>query len=283
MNRFDAYITDYLYENKEVALEKIGYIKIVSFAGNDTQAPSVEYIFDKKITTSTALVEYIAEKASKNKNIVAADLESHFRQVREFINIGKPYELPRLGFIKANRNGVYEFTRFSETNKPVRTGVQQVKPSGGSNNRSIIQIISLVIAIAILSGLGWQVYQIFSKKQKNTVVNTVATADTAITQAPDTAIADSAVQQPAALSPNDSLNVRYIFETTASGLRARTRTAQLKTFGNDAGYDSTVINNTKYYKLYLIHRSKLADTLIVKDSLAKFLQKNITVQVDTAR
>ncbi len=128
MNRFDAYITDYLYENKEVALEKIGYIKIVSFAGNDTQAPSVEYIFDKKITTSTALVEYIAEKASKNKNIVAADLESHFRQVREFINIGKPYELPRLGFIKANRNGVYEFTLFSETNKPVRTGVQQVKP-----------------------------------------------------------------------------------------------------------------------------------------------------------
>lgn len=283
MNRFDAYITDYLHENKEVALEKIGYIKIVSFTGNDAQAASVEYIFDKRITTSTALVEYIAEKASKNKNIVAADLESHFRQVREFINIGKPYELPQLGFIKANRNGIYEFTRFSETNKPVRTGVQQAKPSGGSNNRSIIQIISLVIAIAILSGLGWQVYQIFSKKQKNAVLNTVANADTLALQAPDTAVANPAAQQPAALSPNDSLNVRYIFETTASGLRARTRTAQLKSFGNDAGYDSLTINSTKYYKLYILHRTKLADTLIVKDSLAKFLQKNITVQVDTAR
>ena len=73
------------------------------------------------------------------------------------------------------------------------------------------------------------------------------------------------------------------FETTASGLRARTRTAQLKTFGNDAAYDSVIINNTKYYKLYILHRTKLADTLIVKDSLAKFLQKSITVQVDTAR
>ena len=282
MNRFDAYITDYLHENKEVALEKIGYIKIVS-AGNDNQVASVEYIFDKKITTSTALVEYIAEKASKNKNIVAADLESHFRQVREFINIGKSYELPQLGFIKANRHGVYEFTRFSETNKPVRTGVQPAQPSARSNNRSIIQIISLVIAIAILSGLGWQVYQIFSKKQKNTVINTVANADTAVTQAPDSSVADSATPQQVVLSPDDSLNVRYIFETTASGLRARTRTAQLKDFGNDAGYDSLTINNTKYYKLYIVHRTKLADTLIVKDSLAKFLQKNITVQVDTAR
>ena len=281
MNRFDAYITDYLYENKEVALEKIGYIKIVSLTGND--AASVEYIFDKKITTSTALIEYIAAKASKNKNIIAADLESHFRQVSEFINIGKPYELPQLGFIKANRYGVYEFTRFSETNKPVRTGVQQAKSSGGSNNRSIIQIISLVIALAILSGLGWQVYQIFSKKQKNTVVNTVANADTVVNQAPDTAVADSTAQQPGVLSANDSLNVRYIFETTASGLRARTRTAQLKTFGNDAAYDSVIINNTKYYKLYILHRTKLADTLIVKDSLAKFLQKSITVQVDTPR
>ena len=283
MNRFDAYITDYLRENKEVALEKIGYIKIASFAGSDAETASVEYIFDKKITTSTALVEYIAEKSSKNKSIIAADLESHFRQVREFINIGKAYELPQIGFIKANRTGNYEFTRFSETVKPVRTGMQpSSKPSGSNNNRAVVQVISLVIAIAILSGLGWQVYQIFSKKQKNTTITTVANTDTATAAVPDSIVADTTAQ-PVTLSANDSLNMRYIFETTASSLRARTRTAQLKNFGNNTGYDSTVINNTKYYKLYILKRTKIADTLVIKDSLAKFLQKNITVQVDTAR
>ena len=65
MNKFDSYITDYLYENREVALEKIGYIKIISFAGPDSRQAPVDYIFDKKITTSTGLVEYISEKTGK--------------------------------------------------------------------------------------------------------------------------------------------------------------------------------------------------------------------------
>jgi hypothetical protein len=281
VNRFDAYITDYLYENKEVALEKIGFLKVLSFASADTPAV-VNFIFDRRITTSTALIEYIAEKAVKNKNLVAADLESHFSQVREFINIGKNYELPEIGFIKANRTGVYEFTPFSESNKPARTGTQQVKRPSQQNNRTVIQLISLIIAVAILSGLGWQVYQVFSKKQNATSVKSTDVADTLTKQTtPDTVKTDSTIQKPAAYSPDDTINVRYIYETTASGLRARTRTAQLKNFGNNATYDSFTMNNTKYFHLYLIEPTKIADTARVRDSLSKFLMRDVKIVIDS--
>jgi hypothetical protein len=286
VNRFDAYITDYLYENKEVALEKIGFIKIKSFAGNNnTQSSSVEFTYDKRITTSTALIEYIAQKLGKNKNLIASDLESHFMQVMQFINMGKPYEIPEIGFIKANKNGVYEFTPFSETNKPVRTGKQQVKRSGRNNNRAAVQVISLIIVILILSGLSWQAYQVFSKKQNNAAIHSINNSDTITsTSLQDThKTADTTLRHTVEYSPNDTVNIRYIYETTASGLRAHTRTAQLKSFGNNANYDSFMSNHTMFYHLFIIKPTKLADTATIKDSIGKFLMRDIILKIDSTK
>ena len=109
------------------------------------------------------MIDFISEKAAKNKYLVRSDLESHFSQVREFINIGKTYEIPEIGFIKANKSGVYEFFPYSDVNKPARSGMQPVKRQKQSNNRSFIQLITLLIVIAIIAGLGWQAYQFFSK------------------------------------------------------------------------------------------------------------------------
>ena len=283
MNRFDTYITDYLYANNEVSLEKIGIIK--TSAVQDQQAGSVVFVCDKKAATSKELINFISEKAGKNKNLIASDLESHFAQVREFINIGKSYEIPNIGFIKANNSGLYEFLPYSEVNKPVKTGAQPVKRQKQSN-RSAIQLITLIIVIAILGGLGWQAYQFFSKPKAISSTQTIATADTAAntaTPAQDSNhIVDSTTlktQQQTYLSDSDKVNVQYIFETTASVLRAQTRTAQLKNLGNDAGYDSFINNNTKFYSLYILKPTKIADTLTIKDSIAKFLQKDIKLKI----
>jgi len=287
VNRFDTLITDYLHENKEVALEKIGIIKTLSFSTNDAQATSVEFTFDKKITTSPQLTNFIAEKTGKNKNLIASDLESHFSQVREFINIGKSYEIPQIGFIKANKTGMYEFLPYSEINKPARTSVQPAKQQKRNTDRSIIQLVTFLIVIAILSGLGWQGYKFFSQRQNDTA--TTATYSDTVS---DTIGADDSIKkpdsgtvttQPVTYSENDSVNIRYIFETTASGLRARTRTAQLQTFGNNAGYDSFVTNSTKFYNLYILKLTKIADTLTVKDSISKFLLKDIKLEIEPVK
>ncbi len=288
MNKFDAYITDYLYENKEVALEKIGTLKTTAAREpGDAQATSVTFIYDKKVATSDGLIHFISEKAVKNKYLITSDLESHFAQVREFINIGKSYEIPDIGFIKATKSGAYEFLPYSEINKPARTGMQQVKRKK-SNNRSAIQLLTFLIVIAILAGLGWQAYQFFSKPQTGTTNAIPANIDTtAIIPVQDTVnhvnTDTTAVKQTTTYADSDVVNVKYIFETTASVLRAQTRTAQLKGFGNDAAYDSFINNNTKFYSLYILKPTRIADTLAVRDSIGKFLQKDIQLKIVQAK
>jgi len=276
VNRFDAYTTEYLLENKEVTLDKIGTIKILGAAPTDEENIPVQFMPDRKAVTSEGLIKYIAEKTGKNKYLVIADIESHFAQAREFINIGKSYELLEIGFIKTNNTGVYEFLPYSK-NKPVRITAQPVTHSKQNNNRSIIQIISLIIVIAILAGIGWQAYQFFKKKNSNQspVITTADTTTNTIAQDTTAKIDTSATH-----TGNDSLNVRYIFEITASRLRALTRTEQLKKFGNNALYDSSVNNNATFYNLYILKPTLPADTLMVKDSMAKFFQKDIRLEIE---
>lgn len=278
MNKFDFFITDYLRENKEVALEKIGTIKTLSFSETDAQAASVEFLFDKKIATSPQLIDYIATKAGKNKKLIASDLESHFSQVREFINIGKSYEIPLVGFIKADKTGAYRFLPYSEVQKPLRAGPQPDKDKPAGNNRSVIQLISVLIVIAILAGLGWQAYVFFSKKSNTTAQVQPSVQDTVMADTVKN-IDSAAIQKPVTYTPDDTAVVRYIFETTASALRAYTRTAQLKSFGNNAGYDSIVTNSVTYYSLYIEKPTKIADTLRIKDSISKFFLKEIKLQI----
>jgi len=285
VNRFDTYIAEYIYDNKEVALDKIGIIKTSAASTQDTR-PLVQFTYDKKTTNSEGLVNYIAEKAVKNKSLIASDLESHLAQVREFINIGKNYEIPNIGFIKANKSGFYEFLPYSEANKPLRISNQTVGGSRRNNSRSVVQLISFIIVIAILSGLGWQAYRFFSNKQPAaTVTPKSSNPDTSTninSPVANKTSHDSATAPLVTHSENDTVNVRYVFERTASGLRAHTRTAQLQRFGNNAGYDSFVINSTKFFDLYILKPTKLADTLTVKDSLAKFFQKDVKVVVEPA-
>lgn len=284
MNKFDAYISEYLNEYKEVSLERIGIIKINgAFPTQPGESADVTFAYDKKATTSQTLIDFIAEHAKKNKSLIASDLESHFTQAREFINIGKNYEIIHVGFIKKNNNGEYGFLPYSEANKSIRitSTHQPAERQPKTSNRSLIQLITLLIVLAILGGLGYEAYHYFINKKQETPVTINNAQDTVNTVAQDTTKTDSntiAASQKTYL-PTDTVDTRYIFETTASILRARTRTAQLNAYGNNAGFDSFMNDNKKYYSLYIINFNRISDTAKVRDSLSKYLQKPIRIEL----
>ena len=60
----------------------------------------VDFRFDKKATTTPELIDFISSRTGKSRMLIASDLESHLKQAREFINIGKTYEIINTGFIK---------------------------------------------------------------------------------------------------------------------------------------------------------------------------------------
>jgi hypothetical protein len=281
VNFYEQYISEFLAENKEVSLEKIGIIKLTgNYVDAETQSVPVEFIYDKRAETSPELAEFISSRSGKNKMLIASDLESHLTQAREFINIGKTYEIINAGFIKKNNSGVYELIPYSQAvkaqknfNQPATRSTRTRKKGSGA-----VQLFTLIIVLAIVGGLGYEAYQFFLKPAPQNAseaesVDTTKNNDIALNAVNSTDTAHKIY------NANDSVPVRYIFETTNLLLRAQSRTAKLKSFGNNAGYDSVSNGAGKLYSLYIEKTTKLSDTLAVKDSLAKFFQKDITVKI----
>lgn len=283
MNFFEQYISEFLAENKEVSLEKIGVIKITGHVNGEAQPVPVEFIYDKRAETSPELVDFISSRSGKNKMLIASDLESHLTQAREFINIGKTYEIINAGFIKKNISGEYELIPYSQAVKAQKNFNQPAtrSPRTRKKGNGAVQLFTLIIVLAIVAGLSYEAYQFFLKPTpQNTSEAEIINTDT--TKSNDSALnmvssANDTTHK--VYNANDSVLVHYIFETTNLLLRAQSRTDKLKSYGNDAGYDSANNGAGKLYSLYIAKKTRLADTLAVKDSLAKFFQRDITVKI----
>lgn len=287
MNQYEQYISEFLAENKEVSLERIGTIKTVGYADADTNVVPAEFIFNNKASTTPELIDYISSRMGKSKMLVSSDIESHLTQAREFINIGKAYEVVNVGFIKKNNSGIYEMMPATQAVKAQknfsRPPAKNLKKKKGT---SLVQLFTLLIVLAILGGLGYEAYQFFISS-KNTTANQSEGGTTTDSVSKDTTavVASKPTIDTTHTSTNptydstDTVTVHYIFEKTNLLLRAQTRTAKLIGYGNNAGYDSVPSGAGKTYSLYISQRNRLTDTLRVKDSLAKYLQKDIEVQV----
>ncbi len=146
----------------------------------------------------------------------------------------------------------------------------------------------MIIVLAIVAGLGWEAYQFFLKPvvQNNFEPETVTTSDsikndTALNSGQSTISASGLAADTTrkVYNSDDTVLVHYIFETTNLLLRAQSRTAKLKSYGNEAGYDSVANGPGQLYSLYIVKHTRISDTLAVKDSLAKFLQKEIQIKI----
>jgi hypothetical protein len=140
-----------------------------------------------------------------------------------------------------------------------------------------------------VGGLAWEAYQFFLKPATQSTAESETAANTDTSKNIDTTLnKDSSTISASdlntdtahkAYNSNDTVLVHYIFETTNLLLRAQSRTDKLKSYGNNAGYDSVPQGAGKLYSLYIIKRTKISDTLAIKDSLAKFLQKEIQIKI----
>lgn len=296
VNKFDSLIYDFLIHQKQAALEKIGVFEVTSESlniahGNEvTSIPKVNFTYDRRATTTAELVDFIAEKLSKNRALIASDLESYFEQVRQFINLGKPYIIPGIGAVSLAKSGAYEFSQQNnEMNaaeeKSARqfyqTDAEQVQESRvKSKNR--LAGVAILIVLLLLAGLGWGIYTIFFDKSKQPEVVATPPADSSGATKPAT---DSVSRKPAepvtsqapVANQGDSMVFKFIFETTNVPDRAYSRTAQLRSFGDPAGYDSSVADGQTTYHLYLRKKMTPADTARARDSLQTYFQRKITV------
>ncbi|HRH50421.1 MAG TPA: hypothetical protein PLP23_16810 [Panacibacter sp.] len=288
MNQYDLLIADYLSEKKSVSFEKIGTL---SFSDNTIEAEpaipkgTLQFSYDKKAITDPGLIEYIAQRTNKNKGLILSDLESYIELMRQFINIGKPYEMEAVGVFKLAKSNEYEFTPYDfAASAEDQKGARKQYTAGSSSlvtknksNRSALMLLAMLIVMAILVVIGWGTYKLFTTRSssddgKDTLVSAVPFSDTVATTNTGGLIKDTT-----SLIRNDTADYKFIFENTVSEIRAHKRTEQLNNLGNVSGFDSLLTDTGRIYQLYLKLRLHYADTARAKDSIQKYLQKPIKI------
>lgn len=305
MNKYDNIIHDFLLQHKKLTLGKMGSFSIITEPAQGQEAGDVVFVADKKAETSGELLDLIAEKSGKGRGLVAADLESYLEQVRQFINIGKPYIIEDVGVISLNKSGNYEFTR--HTGIALATNNAQVDQHFLPENtgmvarlgkRNGIMGVAFIVVLLVLAGVGYGIYSMVGGSKSSSddaVVTAPPAADTQpVSVAPPATTSDSVSTKPAdsvatvtptvtapateVIASKDSGRYKFIFETTPSAERARTRTAQLISFGDPAGYDSVKQEDGSYaYRLFLKQKVAVANANRAKDSIQIYLSKPVTM------
>lgn len=281
MAKYDEYIASYFQQYKTLAIEKIGILE--KGGQTDTEQATLpagwSFVYDKKATTSDELIQFIAEQTGKNRMLVAADISSYFEQAREFINTGKAFEISGVGYIKNSTTGVYQLIAYESIGEVIK----KAKPTQASAQRNttksktgekVAGIVSFFIIGIILSAMGWGIYQYFF-----TGSNTDTSGGHAVVENP----VDSNATNPTlpnqnntttnnnSINAGDSVLFKFVIETTPNKTRATSRTAQLKSFGNAANFDSvTDAAGAITFHIYIEKKATIADTAAISDSLTRF-------------
>jgi hypothetical protein len=292
--KFDDLLAQYLYEHKILQLQGIGSFSLegkVSVPYDQEKEiyypiEGLTFTHNNKEIIDENLVAFLVQKLGKIQPLVRSDLESYLSNIKQFINLGKPYTIEGVGTLHKNNYGTYEFTPgnflpVKEELNPKRENPDHNYPQKTSNTagRAFLIFLIIVISLAALGGIGWGIYTLVVNNKPSTEeqpVTTTETTDTTSTTAGDTASSQlpAAVTQPA---PTDTVAYKMIFEITPSKKRAIARTGQLQTLKINAKYDSVQSGQLKNYRIYVTKRITPGDTTRIRDSIARFFLKKVTI------
>ena len=68
----------------------------------------IHFVYNSKAETSPELFDYIVEHTGKIRSLVKADFSSYVSEIKQFVNIGKPWAIEGIGTLQKNREGKFE-------------------------------------------------------------------------------------------------------------------------------------------------------------------------------
>ncbi|HEX6916101.1 MAG TPA: hypothetical protein VF145_12720 [Chitinophagaceae bacterium] len=291
MKKFDTLIANYLYSNRQVDLEGIGSFRLdENFvlppdADKTTFFPleGIHFEHNTKVETSPALIDYIVQHTGKIKSLVRADFSSYVSEVRQFVNIGKPWAIEGIGTLQKARDGRFELIPGEALAE--RVNIQYIDEDEAEDEEPVkrkkwmVGFILTLAIIAVVAGLAFGVYVLFiktneSQQTSEQVENVFNNDDTQAVASTDTLPAKDTVIR----TVSDSANYKIYHEITASRNRAVTRTNQLGEYGVRSYFDSTGSGASLRYRLFVYQNILPADTTRVKDSLRLYFGRPVWLE-----
>jgi len=302
--KFDDQLAQYLYENKFLKLQGIGtftldnHVSIPSGQEKEIYYPieGLAFTYNPKEILDEELVTFLVKRLGKIQPLVRSDLDSYLSNIKQFINLGKPYTIEGVGTLNKNNQGTYEFTPGNflpakEELNPKREHAEHHYHHTQSSNSvgKVVAVILVILAsLAALGGIGWGISTLLSKRAANNTVvveqqqgeaDTIPQETTPITTPvkTDTAVSTASSNMPA--SPSDTVHYKMIFEVTPNIARALKRTGQLTTvYHVHARFDTVGSGEATRYRMFIPVKIKPADTKHYVDSLTRYFGRRIIVE-----
>ena len=297
--KFDDLLAQYLYENKTLQLQGIGTFKldgaIVLPSPQDKEIfypiEGLNFIYSPKDQTNEDLIIFLVKKLGKIQPLVRSDLESYLSNIKQFINIGKPYTIEGIGTLNKNNQGTYEFTPGTflpakEELSPHRDNPEHMhrqKAKKSESNRSATIILMIIAVVAFFGAAIWGITYLMNKNKGEEISQVIEDSSTLnnVALPPDT-LQNTTTQQSTTETSQLNNSVAYdykmIFDITKSKERVFARSARLTKDGVAFKIDTLRINDTINYRMYISRKLMTTDTLAVRDSLRKFFLKSIIIE-----
>jgi hypothetical protein len=126
--------------------------------------------------------------------------------------------------------------------------------------------------------LGWVIYKYVSQQKTESVLTEAPASAGDSAPAQQNKTKDSVnMLKPLSANTGDSLNYKFVFETTLNKVRAHNRYDSLKSWGEHVFIDSIGGDTSTVYHLFIKARLTAKDTTYVKDSIQKYFQRPVRI------
>ena len=279
-------LAQYLYQEKKLSLPGIGTFLLDPSARTSADAlhasEGISFQYNPGAHDDDNLVAYISTHAGKMKSLASSDLTSYLELARQFLNIGKPFQIEGIGTLVKNKAGELEFTAGHVlVDKMRETGIKELSATSISDQslttyeslkphvdrtppyKAIFLGFLVLATTAVIIWAGYRVYKNNSEKkgqdEQDSTQETTAVTDTTKYVAPAKDTVTAAPQNETA----NKNSYRFVIEVT-NKQRALRRYSMLREGGVPI---QIATDDSVNYKLFLVLAATPADTARISDSL----------------
>lgn len=293
--KFDKFIANYLYLQKEVSIASIGTFRldnqVVIPAENERNnffpIEGVTFEWDKSVGTSPDFEAYLFSCIKRPATVILADFEDYLLQTKSFLGSGKPVTIQGVGTLtKVNQTAELMFALGGVSNEKIAfvsydtENYLPVKKQPVINQKKVKVFLGSVLVIFIIAAIGWlfatgRIKFPERKKEPIADVKKEVLPDTSIKVVPLNPAAQDTSK--ATVVANDTVRYRMIFLASKYREKALKKLTEF-TPADKIQYDSTVMKDTLRYRLFIYKKALPVDTTKLKVDFEKYFKHFIVVE-----
>ena len=291
--KIEQVLVHFLLKNKILNLQGIGtfHLDAVLPEPTDSDKPvaipenAISFHYDPKTKEDDDLVNFIVEYTNKIKPLAASDLESFLSLGRQFLNIGKPFTLHKLGTLDKLNSGELVFKAgelIAEKIEPQKVKNEETEQTGEEENlfndyqkkrksktgAKIFYVLLILIGLALI---GWAIWGYdFDNNADENITSTEAiipVTDSASRNTDSSSNLANPITDSLTLAqqkPTDSYTFKIVVNEYTTLDAAMKRLSDLKSYGRNV---VIYTNDSVIYKVAEPFTLPLSDTTKILDSL----------------